>query len=208
VLAHPDVGRLIWGQWSVRKTRSLSRTCKALHALRRAQLAEWRTQLRAARGSRRAKSAEVKLAYNGNLPLLKWMHRPVPARPWHLYVAEAAVAGGHLDVLRWLHGKTDKWDGKVSWHAIREGNLEVLQWLLKRRVPCGRWCIGYAAMQGRAEVMKLLRDVGYPFGDEHRALSLQQTETFYAKTVGAERERFGQVIALIRAWNAECGEAV
>ena len=162
VLAHPDVGPLIWGRWSVRKTRRLSRTCKALHALRRDQLAKWGAQLREARGPRLACIETMcQLAERGHLALIKWLR--AKGCPWDATACSGAAGGGHLEVLQYLHSKKCPWDWWACYGAAESGHLNVLQWLHAKGCPWDATACAGAVKGDHLEVLQWLRANGCPW---------------------------------------------
>ena len=103
VLADSDLMVLICETMGVVATRALSRTCRAIHEVLRAQLAAWRMQWYAAKENPGGPTRAVARA--GHLKLLRWRLRwRIEKRrlQWDPCITADAAAGGHLAVLKWL----------------------------------------------------------------------------------------------------------
>jgi hypothetical protein len=84
-------------------------------------------------------------------------------RPWL-----AAVRGGHLELLKWMHADGNIGDPTACAVAADGGHLEVLQWLLTESLQWGdRWRVGEAfnraAAGGHLAMLQCLRTAGYPW---------------------------------------------
>ena len=168
VLAHPDVGPLIWELLAVKATCTFSRLCKDLHALRCAQIAEWRAQWCAAKeypgGTAHGAAA------NGHLKLLRWSlmqkyfaRQPGETFKWDEQLLTAAAAGGHVRVMRWLRRHGFPFGKGVCCEAAAKaaehGQLGVLKWLRAHDYPLNEWrCTDAAVSRGHLQVLKWLRD--------------------------------------------------
>jgi len=77
----------------------------------------------------------------------------------------SAAAGGHLEILKYLHTNGCRCTSKTCYEAVRHGHVEVLKYLHDN--GCS-WDTGYcrvAAKNGHVNVLKYLRDNGCDWGE-------------------------------------------
>lgn len=106
-----------------------------------------------------------KAAKHGHLAILQLV-----AREWGSYRLDItmftvqafayAAAGGHAEIVRWLHEHGCAWNESVCSAAARFGHLEVLQWLRARDCPWNMWCLNNAAWGGHDDVIVWARANG------------------------------------------------
>ena len=111
-------------------------------------------------GDRWVNALEKKKPYVTSVSMAAWpsdeLKMPLDANTFH-----AAVAGGVLDVLKWLRSQDPPcpWDADVCRYAAGGGHLDVLQWARSQDPPCP-WNAGvcwYAAENGHLDVLQWAR---------------------------------------------------
>jgi len=78
---------------------------------------------------------------------------------------EAAAAGGHMEVLRWLREHGHRWDEGTCHAAAKGGHLEVLKWVRGHGCPWTPGTCAGAAQGGHMDVLEWLRVHGCPFDE-------------------------------------------
>ena len=68
---------------------------------------------------------------------------------------DRAAAGGHLDVVRWLHeNRTEGCTTRAMDRAVDYGYLDVVRWLSSNRAEdCSTWARNWAAQAGYLDVV-------------------------------------------------------
>lgn len=84
---------------------------------------------------------------------------------WHAYVCDAAVRGGHLDILQWLWAQGCPCYYNICSTAVRHGQLEILRWLRSKGLSCYSSLYYDAANFGHLEVLRWLRAQGCPWDE-------------------------------------------
>lgn len=151
VLAHNDVGRLIWRGLGVSDTRALALTCKDLHALRRLRLRCFKSHWLAVQDVVRSSNEPVGqytvyAAHLGLLELLKWMHS-TNKFTFNASTMRWAARGGRLRIVQWLRSVSCPWDDRACEDAARGGHLKTLKWLRANGCPWD-WGTAWAAARG------------------------------------------------------------
>ena len=112
-----------------------------------------------------------KMALNGNLVLLQYLHdKGCPLDK--VTCSAAAVSGGHLECLKYLHEIGCPWDEWTCTEAARGGHLECLKYLHEEGCPWDEWTCTEAAGGGHLECLKYLHDEGCPWDKTVSELSL------------------------------------
>ena len=104
-------------------------------------------------------------AAGGHLEVLQWLHST--GCPFDTVTCAAAAAGGHLKVLKWLHSTGCPWDSETSYCAAAGGYLEVLKWLHNTRCLWDEDTCFAAAEGGHLEALKWLHNTGCPWDEDN-----------------------------------------
>ena len=88
----------------------------------------------------------------GHLKMLKWMYYKRNAFIGN-FVLRHAAAGGHFDIVEWLHSENYPSCKFVCADAAGSGNLKLLQWLVDRGYEYDGWMCIYAAEKGNVEIL-------------------------------------------------------
>jgi hypothetical protein len=70
-----------------------------------------------------------------------------------------------LEALKWLHAHGCPFDHRVVGELAMSCDLEGLRWATDAGAPASDFACGYAAEEGRDDVIELLRAHGFPWGD-------------------------------------------
>ena len=82
--------------------------------------------------------------------------------PQKLSNCTAAAAGGHLEILKYLHEKGFPWDYRTCRNAARHGHLEVLKYSHEKGCAWDEGTCSEAAKGGHLDVLKYAHENGCP----------------------------------------------
>ena len=87
-----------------------------------------------------------KMAWNGNLELLKVLHEK--GCPWNEETCRSAASNDHLECLKYAHENGCPWDKWTCADAAKTGHLECLKYAHENGCPWDKWTCSWAAKKG------------------------------------------------------------
>ena len=108
-------------------------------------------------------------AENGRIEILKWLYENRNDRYYwrDLSVCTSAIKGGHLEIVRYLHGRGCVLDEGMFTRAVKYGHLDIVKYLYENKCPWNEWACNYAVEYNHLEVLKYLRENGCPWHDAY-----------------------------------------
>lgn len=85
------------------------------------------------------------------------------------YVLFCAIAGGHMDCIKWICDRRSIWNDEICQYAATYGHLNCLQWLHAQGAPLSKDICKYAAKSGHFECLKWLHESGAPYDNDDKS---------------------------------------
>ena len=97
------------------------------------------------------------LLAGGFLDMLRWIRQR--KGPWDGTCVAAAAGAGHLEVLQWAHKRHCPWDEEALYEAEAGGHTHILEWALANNLPRDTVEFGSeAAVHGNLSMLEWLHN--------------------------------------------------